>query len=459
MLNRNIFREYDIRGIVGEDLSPEAARLIGRAWGTYVKRRGARTVTVGGDLRLSSPEYAAAVAQGASSCGLNVINVGTGIPTPLLYFSITHLSADGGLMVTGSHNPIEYNGFKMCEGLAALWGPQIQTLAALIEKGDFESGSGEVRDEDLTEAYMKALTSRVKLSRRLKVVIDAGNGCASILGPRLLKAIGCEVIPLFCEPDGRFPNHLPDPTVPKYMAELGKLVVKEKADAGIGYDGDADRVGAVDERGEIIFADKLLALLAREVLARGPAAIVFDVKCSEGLVEDIEAHGGEPVMSKTGHSLIKNKMKEVNAPLAGEMSGHIFFADDYYGFDDALFASARLLRVLAASGKKLSSLVGTIPHYEATPEIRVACPDEKKFGLVIKIRDEMRREPGVVGVIDIDGVRAKFADGWGLLRASNTQPVLVMRFKGKSPAAMKRIQQIFVSKLRAYPFVDGLPED
>lgn len=458
-MNPNIFREYDIRGIVGRDLTPDVALLVGKAWGTYLARRGASTVAVGGDLRLSSPEYAAAVAEGASSCGLEVVHVGTGIPTPQLYFAIAHLSADGGLMVTGSHNPIEYNGFKMCEGLAALWGPQIQELRGLIERGEFETGKGSVREEDVTEAYFEALRSRAKLARPLKVVVDAGNGCASTLGPRLLRAIGCEVVPLFCEPDGRFPNHLPDPTVPEYMEELSRRVVAEGADAGIGYDGDADRVGAVDERGRIIFADKILALLARDVLSRRPVPIVFDVKCSEGLAEDILAHGGTPVMSKTGHSLIKNKMKEVGAPLAGEMSGHIFFAEDYYGFDDALLASAKFLQVLAASGRKASELVATIPHYEATPEIRVTCPDEEKFKVVERIRDQMRREPGVVEVIDIDGVRAKFGDGWGLLRASNTQPVLVMRFEGRSQEAMRRIREIFLAKLRAFPCVEGLPQD
>lgn len=457
-MNPNIFREYDIRGIVGKDLTPDVALLVGKAWGTYLARRGASTVAVGGDLRLSSPEYAAAVAEGASSCGLEVIHVGTGIPTPQLYFAIAHLSADGGLMVTGSHNPIEYNGFKMCEGLAALWGSQIQELRGLIERGDFETGTGSVREEDVTEAYFEALRFRAKLARPLKVVVDAGNGCASVLGPRLLRAVGCEVVPLFCEPDGRFPNHLPDPTVPEYMEELSRRVVAEGADVGIGYDGDADRVGAVDERGRIIFADKILALLARDVLSRRPAPIVFDVKCSEGLAEDILAHGGTPVMSKTGHSLIKNKMKEVGAPLAGEMSGHIFFAEDYYGFDDALLASAKFLQVLAASDQRASELVATIPHYEATPEIRVTCPDEEKFKVVERVRDEMRREPDVVEVIDIDGVRAKFEDGWGLLRASNTQPVLVMRFEGRSQEAMRRIMEIFLAKLRAFPCVEGLPQ-
>jgi len=454
MLNPQIFREYDIRGIAEADLTDDVVEGIGRAFGTYVRRRGARRLAVGRDVRLSSPRIRDALVKGLLRAGCDVVDVGQ-VPTPVLYFAVLHLKADGGVMVTGSHNPIEYNGLKLCyPGVQAVYGDHIQELRRCIEAGDFEEGDGTLAREDVVEAYISTIASRIRLERPLKVVVDAGNGTTSEIGPKLLRELGAEVVPLYCEVDGSFPNHLPDPTIPEYLEDLRKEVLKTGADLGIGWDGDGDRIGVLDDEGEIIWGDRLLALYARDVLERLPGStIVFDVKCSQALVEDVEAHGGRPLMWKTGHSLIKAKMKEEGAPLAGEMSGHMFFSDGYFGYDDALYAAARLLGILSRTPRKLSEIASEIPKYLATPEIRIDCPDEEKFRVVRGVADHFReRYP----VIEIDGVRVQFGDGWGLVRASNTQPVLVLRFEARTPERLGEIAREVVSVLERYPSVSGL---
>jgi phosphomannomutase/phosphoglucomutase len=380
-----------------------------------------------------------------------VFDVGE-LPTPALYFSILQLDAGGGVQITGSHNPTEYNGFKMCHGLAAIFGEQIQHLRKIIETGDFEQGRGTITHKKVLSEYYADIEHRITLSHPLKVVIDAGNGCAGEIAPRLFETLGCEVIQLYCEIDGSFPNHLPDPTVAKYVGDLIAKVKETGADLGIGYDGDADRIGIIDNRGRIVPGDQLLALFARDVLERQPGSkIIFDVKCSQGLDEDVRAHGGVPIMWKTGHSLIKAKMKETHAPLAGEMSGHIFFSEGFHGYDDAIYGSARMASILAASGKTMDELADSIPHFVSTPELRVPATDDDKFRIVAELAEHFKK---LYDVIDIDGARVLFGDGWGLLRASNTQPVLVMRFEAKSEKRVREIAEVILGKLREYPSVD-----
>jgi len=448
VINPNIFREYDIRGIAEHDLTDENIELIGKAYGTFLRRKELKTIAVGRDVRLTSERIKNALLKGITSTGCDVIDIGE-VPTPVLYFAIVQLQADGGVMVTGSHNPIEFNGLKLSEGIASIYGQGIQDLKKIIDDNKFVTGAGKVEEKNLVPEYIKTIKSKIKLTRKLKIVVDAGNGTAGVIAPKLWEDLGCEVIRLYCEPDGRFPNHLPDPTVPKYVVDLQKTVLKEKADLGIGYDGDGDRIGAIDDKGRQIFADRLIALFSRDVLERQPgASIVFDVKCSQALPEYIEKHGGKPLMWKTGHSLLKAKMKEVHSPFAGEMSGHIFFGDDYFGFDDAIYASGRLLQIVTQSGRKLSELMDDIPYYISTPEIRVDCSDDAKFEVVAKLAREFKNE---YETIDIDGARVLFGDGWGLVRASNTQPVLVLRFEAKTDARLNEIINIFKKKMRNYP--------
>jgi len=449
-MNPNIFRAYDIRGIADKDLTDEVVELIGRAYGTTMIRRGYRTVSVGRDVRLSSERIHNAVVKGILSTGLDVIDVGV-VPTPVLYFSIVHFQTDGSVMVTGSHNPIEFNGLKLNEGLLSLYGKEIEKLRKLIEKGDFVTGEGKKFKRDTVPYYKQMLKERIKFKKSFKIVIDAGNGTAGVIAPDVFEELGCRVVRLYCEPDGTFPNHLPDPTVLKYIETLREKVVEEKADLGIGYDGDADRVGVVDENGRVIFADQVLAILSRDVLSRNPGSkILFDVKCSQMLPEEIEKAGGVPLMWKTGHSLIKAKMKEEGAPLAGEMSGHIFFKDGYFGFDDGIYVSFRLVQYLSAQEKKLSELVDELPQFVSTPEIRITCPDEDKFEVVKNLTESFKKE---YKVIDVDGARVIFGDGWGLVRASNTQPILVLRFEAKTEKRLKEIKNIFKKKLSLFPTV------
>lgn len=440
-----IFRQYDIRGIVGRDLTPEAARAIGSAYAAYLREHSGKSsqrigaVAVGRDNRPSGPELRDALVDGLTKSGADVVDIGV-VPTPLNYWSLHHLDVVGGIQITGSHNPPEYNGFKLSVGKASMHGPEIQRLYEIIRAGSFPSGKGSVRNEALIDRYIDDVVRRVgKLSRRIKAVYDCGNGAGALVAPQLFEKLGTTGRGLFCESDGTFPNHHPDPTVPENLDDLIAAVKKDGAEIGIAFDGDADRIGVVDDRGEIVWGDRILILYARDVLARtgGNQPIIFDVKCSQALPDAITRAGGKPIMWKTGHSLIKDKMKETHAPIAGEMSGHMFFSEGFYGHDDALYGAARLLRILADSGKTVRQLLSDVPNFVSTPEIRVEVPEEKKFGLVDQAVRHFRSKHDV---IDVDGVRVLFGDGWGLIRASNTQPVLVARYEASSPQRLAAIQ-------------------
>jgi len=451
MLNQQIFREYDIRGVADYDLTDNIVLLIGKGFGTYIQDKGIKELIVGRDVRLSSERIRNSLIEGLLSTGCDVIDLGL-IPTPVFYFSAFNYDKNAGVMITGSHNPKEYNGFKIGLNKTTIYGEEIQKLRKLIETGKFKSGNGKLSKLNPVSDYIKMITDKISIKSGLKVVFDPGNGTGGVVIEKLFNKIGIEPVFINLEPNGNFPSHLPDPTIPEYMNDVKSLVAELDADLGIGYDGDADRIGAIDDEGNIVWGDKLLAVFAADIISRNPhAKIVFEVKCSQGLVEYINSIGGVPLMWKTGHSLIKAKMKQEGALLAGEMSGHMFFADDYYGYDDAIYASVRLLKILSESDKSLSQLVAKIPYYFSTPEIRVSCPDEIKFKVTEKIRDYFK---GKQETIDIDGVRVIFNDGWGLVRASNTQPVLVLRFEAKTPGRLIEIQEIFYEQLRKYPDVN-----
>jgi phosphomannomutase/phosphoglucomutase len=438
-MNLQIFREYDIRGNAERDLSDDLARDLGRAFGTLLAERGKRRVMVGRDCRLSSRRLRNALIEGLVETGRHVVKIEVG-PTPLLYFAVNHLEADGGVMVTGSHNPPEDNGFKLLVGRSTIHGDEIRALGERIQKRDFITlPGGHVERAEVSPRYVHWMKGNVRLARTdLKVVVDAGNGAGGPLGLACMRALGLEPEALYCEMDGRFPNHHPDPTLPENVAELIARVRATGADVGIAYDGDADRLGAVDSRGEIIWGDRLLVAFGRAVLERHPgAAVLGEVKCSQTLYDDIAKHGGRPIMWKTGHSLIKAKMKEEGALLAGEMSGHLFFADRYFGYDDAVYASLRLLEILAASKQNLAEMLSDLPPTFVTPEIRVPCPDEIKFKVVARVLEHYRATHSVA---DVDGARVNFGDGWGLVRASNTQAVLVLRFEASSEARRDAIR-------------------
>ena len=438
-----IFREYDIRGLVDPQLDPATCELIGKGLGTMLVRAGASNVVVGRDVRLSSDRIRDDLVRGLTSTGLDVIDVGV-VPTPGLYFALYTMDPGGGIMITGSHNPAEYNGFKTSVGKASIHGEKIQDVRRLIEADDFETGEGGVEEKRVLPQYLGKLTEDVKPDHGLTVVVDAGNGVAGPHAPNVLETLGCTVHKIYCEPDGTFPNHHPDPTVEENLQDLIAKVKETGADLGIAFDGDSDRIGVVDEKGGIIWGDRLLALYARDVLKDGPTSIIFEVKCSKGLIEDIEAHGGTPVMWRTGHSLIKQKMKETGALLAGEMSGHMFFAHRYYGYDDAIYAAARLVEIVANEGAPLSEIMASIPSYPSTPEIRVKCAEEHKFDVVKQITEHFRKDHPV---IDVDGARIDFGDGWGLVRASNTTPLLVLRFEADTEERLEEIEGIVRSRL------------
>ena len=438
-INAKIFREYDIRGIVGRDLDEEVVEALGRAIGTVFRQRGKRLIALGQDCRLSSPMFAEAVARGLLRTGCSVEEIGV-VPTPLLYFTVYHRKKEGAVMVTGSHNPPEYNGFKVMVGEETLFGQDIQDIYGIIREGAFiEDAPGVKTAYHINPEYESFTLGNISLGRKLKVVLDAGNGTAGVVAVPIFKKLGCETIELYCGMDGRFPNHHPDPTLPEAMADLIKTVRETGADFGIGYDGDGDRLGVVDDRGKIIWGDELLILFSREILPRYPgAAVISEVKASKLLYEEIKRLGGRPIMWKTGHSLIKKKIKEENAPLAGEMSGHIFFRDRFFGFDDAIYASLRVAEIVSRSAKKLSELLGDLPKTFFTPEIRIYASDEVKFKIVEEVRKTLvTAHP----VIDIDGVRATFPRGWALVRASNTQAVLVMRFEADTAEDLAAIQK------------------
>ena len=433
-----IFRAYDIRGIAETDLRDDIVRDIGRALGTRVRRAGGRRVALGRDARLSGPRLRAALLEGLLSTGVDVLDLGA-IPTPLLYFGVYHLGLDGGVEITGSHNPPEYNGFKMLVGQETLHSDQIQELRGMIEAQDFEVGQGTLSSGNIEDAYVAWVTQNLTLGdRRFRVYVDAGNGIAGLVAKRLYEAMGMEVVGAYLEPDGTFPNHHPDPTIVETLDLMREGMQASACDLALGFDGDGDRLGVVDGEGGILWGDKLLLLFARDILAQEPGAtIVSEVKCSQTLFDDIVARGGQAVMWKAGHSLIKSKMKETGALLAGEMSGHIFFKHRFFGFDDALYAGARLLEILSKSEQPLSRLLDDVPLTYATPELRLDCPDDRKFAVVEAIVAQMReRYP----VVDIDGVRVQYPDGWGLIRASNTQPVLVLRAESTTPEGRDRIE-------------------
>lgn len=444
--NRRIFREYDIRGIADKDLDDSVAPALGRAIGTWLQGQGRRTAAVGRDCRVSSPRLHEAVVQGLRGSGLDVVDIGV-VPTPLLYFAVQHLKTDGGVMITGSHNPAEQNGFKICSGPSTIHGDEIQAIADVLEAGKVATGTGKYREEDIRDAYVNWIAKDIPEPLGIPVAIDCGNGVAGVVAKRLYERLGAKVTEIYGELDGTFPNHHPDPTVAENLDELAATVKRTKASFGIGFDGDADRIGVVDPSGRVLFGDELMVIYARAILAKHPgAAIISEVKASHRLFQDVTKHGGRAIQWKTGHSLIKAKLKEEKALLAGEMSGHIFFADRYFGFDDAIYAGARLLEIVARTGKSPAELIADLPPSVATPEIRVDCPDERKFQVVAEAVKHLQAQK--LSVNTIDGARVEFADGWGLVRASNTQPVLVFRFEATSAERLNAIRAIVESAVK-----------
>ncbi|MEO0254387.1 MAG: phosphomannomutase/phosphoglucomutase [candidate division WOR-3 bacterium] len=450
-INPFIFREYDIRGIADEDLKDENIWHIGKAIASYIISKGGKTISLGRDARLSSPRIHEVLLDAFLKSGLNVIDIGM-VPTPLLYFSVFKFGLDGGIEITGSHNPKEFNGIKIMCGKETIYGKEIQKIREIIEKGEYSEGHGKrwIR-EDIVYEYIKEIKERVRIwdPEKYRILVDPGNGTCGPVIEKLYKEFKISFKGIYMEPDGNFPNHLPDPTVEKYMEDLKKFMREEKNfTAGFGFDGDGDRFGVIDEKLRIIYGDKILAILSKKVLEeRRGSKIIFDVKCSQGVYEYIKKLGGEPIIWKTGHSLIKAKLREENAPIAGEMSGHLFFNDRFFGFDDAIYASLRFIEVLDTFGKKVSELVDEIPYYYSTPEIRVDCPDEFKFKVVEKLKKKFSKK---YKIMDIDGVRINFPDGFGLVRASNTQPVLVLRFEGKTPERMEEIKNLILEELSKF---------
>lgn len=455
-VSHTIFREYDIRGIVGRDLTGDVLEAVGRAYATRWRRatgRDSGRIAVGHDNRPSSPELARRMCRGLNASGLDAVLLDT-VPTPTLYYATVALGTDGGIQITGSHNPPEYNGIKMVVDGRSLYGDAIQELRELVEREDFEAGAGETTGEAILQRYAREISERAAVDGDVHVVLDCGNGTGSVVAPTALRAAGVQVTCLYCESDGTFPNHHPDPTVDENLVDLIARVRETDADLGIGLDGDADRIGAVDGNGRIVRGDHLLLLYALDVLEEHPGAeVVFDVKCSQALPEMIEAAGGVPVMWKTGHSLIKERMKQGGAPIAGEMSGHICFADRFYGFDDAIYAAARLAQLVAHGGRSLAELANRIPDYPSTPEVRLDCPEERKFGIVERVAAHYG---ATHEVIDIDGARVSFDDGWALIRASNTQPVIVVRFEADTEEGLRRIRDD-VAEILAAEGVDVPP--
>lgn len=447
-MDPNIFREYDIRGVVGDQIAAQTVSVIGKAIGTFFRTNNATRIAVGYDARESSPGFCELLTAALNATGCDAVLIGM-VPTPVLYHTVYTREVDGGVMITGSHNPANHNGFKICLGKNTLFGSQIQEIRRIAESGEFAAGQGSVERLEVLDDYIRDIISKINLGgRKLKAVVDAGNGMGGVTAVPVYRALGVGLVELFTEPDSRFPNHHPDPTVAENLQDTIKAVRENKADIGIAFDGDADRIGVVDETGRIIWGDELTILLARSVLAEHPGAtIIGEVKCSQNLFDDIERHGGTAVMAKAGHSIIKAKMKETGAVLAGEMSGHIFFADRFYGFDDATYAGARVLEILSRTHRKLSELLSGLPETFSTPELRVPCPDERKFDVVAAIAEHFSKTNEV---ITIDGARISFEHGWGLVRASNTQAILVMRFEADSEASLREIRSIVETKVEAF---------
>jgi phosphomannomutase/phosphoglucomutase len=437
-LNPAIFRAYDIRGDAQRDLTDELAEGVGRAYGSVLREDGGRRIALGRDCRVHSPRLHAALIRGLLATGVEVEDVGV-VPSPLLYFAVFHRDLDGGIQITGSHNPPADNGFKMMMGKSSLHGDAVQEIRRRVESGVPDAPGGELVDRPIQDAYVDYVAENISLeSRPIRLVVDGGNGVGGPTAMALLGRLGVEVDPLYMDMDGTFPNHHPDPTVEENLADLIARVRATGADLGVAYDGDADRIGVVDEKGTIIWGDRLMILLSRAVLAEVPgAAIVSEVKCSRTLFEDIAEHGGRPIMSQVGHSIIKERMKEEDALLGGEMSGHIFFRHRWFGFDDAIYTTGRLLEILSRTDRSLSDLLSDVPTTHVTPELRLPCPDELKFDLVERAVAHYKAS---YDVIDIDGARVNFADGWGLIRASNTGPVIVLRAEADSAASLARIR-------------------
>lgn len=447
-MNPYIFRQYDIRGKVAEDFPPDVVVKLGQAFGTIVKRRGGKKISLSGDVRLTTPELKKSFSIGVLSTGIHVVDIGI-LPTPANYFSVYHLvDVDGACQITGSHNPPEFNGFKLTFEKRAFFGEDIQAMRELIDNNDFETGNGSASEYNLMPEYIQNVVEKIQLKRPMRIAVDCGNAAGALCAVEIYKKLGCEVTELFCEVDGTFPNHHPDPTVMKNLEDLRKEIRKGGYDVGIAFDGDADRLGVIDETGEVILADYQMILFAQDVIKSKADHIVFDVKCSQALEEKITEYGGTPVMYKTGHSLIKDKMRELKSPFGGEMSGHLFFADKYFGFDDAIYNGARMLELISRKTETLSEMMATLPKYFSTPEMRLSCPtDEEKFIIADKAHDYFRANYDCVAV---DGVRIRFGDGWGLVRASNTQPVIVCRFEARTQERMDEIQNIVISKLQEF---------
>ena len=450
----NIFREYDIRGNADKELTDETVRLIGRAYATWLIRAGVNSgVTVGGDARLSTPRIKSAIIEGILSAGLDVVDVGL-VTTPMLYWSLIRFNFDGGVMITGSHNPPDMNGLKLCFERGTLWGSEVMNIHTIAESGNFESGHGKLTHSDINDEYLKMLVSKFTLpfTKKFKVVCDSGNGAAGITARKFFEMLGCDCVSLYDEPDGHFPNHHPDPQKRENLKALIERVKSEGADVGFAYDGDADRIGVVDDKGNVIFGDRLMTLYWKEILGTHKgAAVLVEPKCSMVLPELAEKFGGRPIFWKSGHSLIKAKMRELGALFAGEYSGHMFFADEFFGYDDAFYASGRLLRIMSERRESLSRLMMSIPVYPSTEEIRIPCPDDEKFQITERIARKVREK---YECSDIDGVRINYPDGWGLIRASNTQPVMVVRCEGKTQEALERI----MSDVKARVLAEGLPD-
>ena len=448
-MDKNIFREYDIRGIVGASLTDDAVATLARAIGTFLKRNGSTRIAIGYDARMSSPRFCNLLTEGLNASGCDVVLIGR-VPTPVLYHTVFTKDVDGGVMITGSHNPPDHNGFKICLGKHTLFGSQIQAIKQIALSAAFETGTGTVEHIDVLDEYCADIASRISLGpRKLKAVIDAGNGMGGVTAVPVYRRLGIEMTELFTEPDSTFPNHHADPTVEENLQDLIAAVRENQADVGIAFDGDADRIGIVDETGRIVWGDELMVLFSREILARRPGStIIAEVKCSQTLFDDIEKHGGVPIMWKAGHSIIKAKMKETGAALAGEMSGHIFFEDRFYGFDDACYAGARLFEILSNTDKPLSELLADLPRTFSTPEIRIDCPDETKFDVAAKVGDHFLALGYTVNTID--GARITFGHGWGLVRPSNTQALLVLRFEADSAENLAKIKNAVESKVAEF---------
>ena len=444
MVNKYIFREYDIRGKVVDDFPPQVVNQLGKGFGTLVKRSGFQEIALSGDIRLTTPKLMEEFKNGVLSTGVDVINLGI-LPTPANYYSMFKLEVGGAVQITGSHNPPEFNGFKMSLDRKAVYGKDIQTLRKYIDNNDFDIGNGNEIKYDIKSDYKSMIIDKINIERTMKVVMDCGNAAGAINAPDIFRNLNIDLTELYCDPDGTFPNHHPDPTVKENLKDLIDIMKSGNHDIGIAFDGDADRVGVVDETGDIIWADQLMALFLPEVIQNNDE-ILFDVKCSQALEDMIIRYGGKPVMWKTGHSLIKQKMNELGCKLGGEMSGHIFFADDYYGYDDAIYVAARIVQTLSRSDKKLSELKAELPIYHSTPEMRMACEsDEEKFRIA---NEAIKFFQDNYDCITVDGVRIKFGDGWGLVRSSNTQPVIVCRFEANTLERMEEIKELVLNKIK-----------